>query len=653
MAFNRDLIVREVRAWQDNITGLDNIPFNFNHKYKNEKDIYERLTVYVKQWVEGVFGYYTNEAGELVQIPDQKPEGADADLLPEKNEFCKNWLQTAGQNMTPLSNDWFKVALKGAKKGNNPLPRIKSEALKDQDIQAVYNDARSDVVTTFFPAYRALRASFEKRWWFEWIFNHKQYTAERDALKVMTNLITSMTRYTEEQLTTEYNRHLASITPQEVSALKLDETVRQRETQEDLLQNAPLIDRAVEVDGVLIEERQDELFENAERLDLGFHPEEDAGKNVAQDEVKEEPVQDDVKEEPIPEEKEQAKKEVEEKSAVDKLVSLDTKKKNEAIWGTLVDNVQNSELNELAIYNTISKGIYNPLYNEAMAFCNKYDTFKGTLKDDPTQLKEIVQQTTVEATKKMFETAFKGVSATSTTGGVEQSVLGIRSLKDRIVSAQKIADVMLTKRTPVGFKKDELGEYGKGYHLLENTDKVYQFIKKNYADKYSDKEISRAINLAKNELLLLHRGEKDVSNVYEIGYRPNPQKLTEEGKELNAVLHLVNKNKNTGTRVIDDPALLAVISTNVRRWKEMSKNVMFKQSTFESSWIETDKKLDETYPGYDVESSKKLVNEKLEQKKAQKLMQQQLKQDLKESKGKVVPPVEKKPTEINPIKVEK
>ena len=35
MALNRDLIVREVRAWRDNITGLDNIPFNFNHKYKD------------------------------------------------------------------------------------------------------------------------------------------------------------------------------------------------------------------------------------------------------------------------------------------------------------------------------------------------------------------------------------------------------------------------------------------------------------------------------------------------------------------------------------------------------------------------------------------------------------------------------------------
>lgn len=626
MALNRDLIVREVRAWSDNVTSLDNIPFNVNHKYKNEKDIYERLTVYVKQWVEGVFGFYTNEAGELVQIPDQKAEGAGADLLPEKGEFCKNWLQTAGKNMTALSNDWFEVALKGAKKGKNPLPRIKSEVLKDQDIQAVYNDARSDVVTTFFPAYRALRASFEKRWWFEWIFNHAQYTAERDALKVMTNLITSMTRYTEAQLTTEYNRHLASITPAEVSALKLDETVRQREVQEDVLQNAPAKDRAVEVDDVRIEKKQDEPVQKDQAPSV----------NEENKEVKEEP-----------------KKDVEAKSAVDTLAGLDTKKKKEAICAMLTDNVQNSELNELAVYNTISNGIYNPLYKEAMEFCNKYDSFKSTVKEDPAKLKEVIQQTTVEATKKMFETAFKGVSATSTTSGVEQSVLGIRNLKDRIVSAQKIADVMLTKRTPVGFQKDELGEYGKGYHLLENTDQVYQFIKENYSAKYSDKEISRAIKLAKNELLLLHRDEKDVSNVYEIGYRPNPQKLTEEGKELNAVLHLVNKNKNTGARVIDDPALLAVISVNVRRWKEMSKNVMFKQSTFEATWIEMDKKLDETYPEYDVESSKKLVNEKLEQKKMQKQMQQQLKQDLKEPKGQVVPPVDKKPVEINPPKVEK
>ena len=70
------------------------------------------------------------------------------------------------------------------------------------------------------PAYRALRDSFSKRWWFEWIFNHKQYVAERDAVKVMGNLIMSMSDFTKEELDGVYKNNTKIITQENLYPTK-------------------------------------------------------------------------------------------------------------------------------------------------------------------------------------------------------------------------------------------------------------------------------------------------------------------------------------------------------------------------------------------------------------------------------------------------
>jgi hypothetical protein len=60
------------------------------------------------------------------------------------------------------------------------------------------------VYDMFIPTYHAIKEKFEKRWWFEWIFNHKQYVAERDSLKAMDGIFREITGYgklnTEEKL---------------------------------------------------------------------------------------------------------------------------------------------------------------------------------------------------------------------------------------------------------------------------------------------------------------------------------------------------------------------------------------------------------------------------------------------------------------------
>ena len=63
-----------------------------------------------------------------------------------------------------------------------PLKNATSEELKP-----IYN--------MFMPTYFAIKEKFEKRWWIEWIFNHKQYVAERDSLKAMDGLFRELTGY--------------------------------------------------------------------------------------------------------------------------------------------------------------------------------------------------------------------------------------------------------------------------------------------------------------------------------------------------------------------------------------------------------------------------------------------------------------------------
>jgi hypothetical protein len=48
--------------------------------------------------------------------------------------------------------------------------------------------------------YRALKERNDKRWFFERIFNRKQYIAERDSLKALTGLMMSLTGETKEDI---------------------------------------------------------------------------------------------------------------------------------------------------------------------------------------------------------------------------------------------------------------------------------------------------------------------------------------------------------------------------------------------------------------------------------------------------------------------
>lgn len=642
MARNRIETIQAIGDWKRIISNVENVPLNPNHKYKDENDMYERLTEYVKDWVEGMFGYYTNENGEL-----QKLVESENPLENEVSQEAKEWLQGVNGKISPLQNDWFKVALNGQKPGNFALPTIdESKNNTEEEKENTRKDIRYEVDSAFFPAYRALRDSFDKRWWFEWIFNHAQYVAERDALKVMTNVITSMTGFTKEELNTEYLKNKASISNEDIVNAQNAENV-QRDLQVDavteLFADEKRIDNYIDLKSgrVEIEDEKStvtELFKDVDRIDGSF--EEYDGNSLSEEELIEENEDLDIE------------------SAEEWLDEFNYDDEIDNICAKFAKEVKNTDVKRSAIKKSMEQNVYKPLLQKAKFCCNFYDVYHNTCKNDPVKLNSGVQKTITSTAKTMFETAFKGLDATITINDDKISLFGIKSLKDQIISAQKITDIMLKERTPAGFEKENLDQYTKGYHILEKTDELRNFLKTNYSDKYSEKEIDSAIKGARKEFGVMYRGEKpDMSHIYNIGYRPNYKNLKEDGKAFTKIQPMVKEDATTKKREIEDEALRVILSENARRWKALNSavknNDRFNEKEAEAMWAERDKQLKTMYPNYDVENSERLINENIDRKNAQNNVQEKINVELDEQKGQIVPPVEAKPVQIEQIKIEK
>ena len=102
-----------------------------------------------------------------------------------------------------FTGDWWDTALDIAD-GDEPksaLPRIINPSKADKRV--VYKE--------LIPAYRALKDSFDKRWWFEWIFNHKQYTTERDSIKALKGVMMALTGDDAEVIDRELEEHRDSV----------------------------------------------------------------------------------------------------------------------------------------------------------------------------------------------------------------------------------------------------------------------------------------------------------------------------------------------------------------------------------------------------------------------------------------------------------
>ena len=209
MPRNNQEFASEVKRWKDYLAHPETIPLDPNHTYNDKNDIYERLTQHVKRFAEGELGWYTKPGGTM-------------DLLPENaiTKECEQLKLLTHHSMTVIDNEWFIAAKTGGRKHKADLPTIKGKAVRQMTKEArdgALNSLRVQVESTFFPAYRALSESFARRRFWQWFTRHREYVAERDALKAMKTLIQSVTLMNDKELNTALVANQRRVTDEAVT----------------------------------------------------------------------------------------------------------------------------------------------------------------------------------------------------------------------------------------------------------------------------------------------------------------------------------------------------------------------------------------------------------------------------------------------------
>lgn len=176
---------QRLEGWEAAVTNMEsfNIPEGF--KSASEKNKYPRFTGYLKEWAFNILKE-TGNGNRTFKMSHERPED-------------ETWLFLANFPFDVTENNkdkWWKNAMdigRGAK--------VKNEL---SAIPAPTETAKEAAYGLFMPAYRAIKEKFDQRSVFQWIFNHAQYVAERDSLRALSAIMTTLTGETKEQLEKRY-----------------------------------------------------------------------------------------------------------------------------------------------------------------------------------------------------------------------------------------------------------------------------------------------------------------------------------------------------------------------------------------------------------------------------------------------------------------
>ena len=166
---------KRLSTWEFRVELMDIFEMPANYKADKETGKYARFTGYVKEWATRV-------------LTGHEKKDAFWRLDYDKDDIRK---------------DWWDVAKKVAngEKVHNTIPEIKDVHKVDKEV----------VYSKFMPAYRAVKERFENRSIFQWIFNHSQYTAERDTIKALSGLMMSLTGGTQADIDAALAEHQKEI----------------------------------------------------------------------------------------------------------------------------------------------------------------------------------------------------------------------------------------------------------------------------------------------------------------------------------------------------------------------------------------------------------------------------------------------------------
>ena len=166
-------------VWKNRLEMMDLFPIPEGYKAYKEKDTYLKFTAYMQEYLSRMMS-------------------GDASRAPKNNVWSYNLNSMFQSN--PLPEDWWEHAMnvrKGANPENNPLAVYTKRTAEGKD---AVNEA-------IMPMYRAVKERFDRRWFFEFFFNHAEYTAERDTLKAMEGLIMATTGQSVKDIQAELKAH--------------------------------------------------------------------------------------------------------------------------------------------------------------------------------------------------------------------------------------------------------------------------------------------------------------------------------------------------------------------------------------------------------------------------------------------------------------
>lgn len=234
---------KRLQEWETIVDTMGVFSMNAKYAAATETGKYERFTEYLKEYVTDML------SGSGYRVP--KIEGVcNKNLLVVTfagNKFPKDWWETA----TNVAN---------GKMVEKPLPSI--DTLKENVFGEMDKRVQKDTIyTAFMPIYRALKERNDKRWFFERIFNRKQFMAERDSLKALTGLMMSLTGETKEDINKALNEYKTAMpdagrTPAERKAaaarIKAEALARKASEPDDVAEEETTLDavdkEAVDID---------------------------------------------------------------------------------------------------------------------------------------------------------------------------------------------------------------------------------------------------------------------------------------------------------------------------------------------------------------------------------------------------------------------
>ena len=395
----------ELKNWESFVAGMGTIALNENYAYSNPKNKYYRFTDHMKCWIQGLLGIREDD-GAFILMQEE-------DMTQEE----RSW-EIVRVNSWELSTNWWQVALNGKGKKDSPLPKM-NFTTSEEDVALV----KDRIYATLLPAYRALKESFDNRSVFQWIFNHRQYTAERDTLKVLKNLMISLTGDSVEAFDEKYEAYkveLPTSNPSESHRLEKEREIVAKRMEENAIkaEEEKQREQALEDLKAFQEEQKKEEMEGIMQKAADELTTRDQFSICTQDEAFKKKVTEDLK-------------------------------------AALAGKAKPALLKLMA-----TSHVYNPLLAAAEKFCQDFDlAVENGL--DKADLAKVV----AGGVKNVFSVALNAAKN-----------LQVADMKDRIIVAQKLADIMLNSVSPVAFKQNEYGAFGKAYMVMKNADAIAEMV---------------------------------------------------------------------------------------------------------------------------------------------------------------------------------